>query len=407
MGLYKSQFISMIIMIALGVGVFVGFNMEWVSIEQNTGKFFEKTGFADYRVISEEGFTREEAKNVDKLKEVDTAARYVSVPADVKERDGDSVALTVTEDPDISGFMLIGKGEKYDIKSSDGIWLSDKYAAANDISRGDRLTLVYKGIKFKGRVVGLIKSSEHMICVRDESQLMPDYSTYGYAYISPEMYEKAVGYPYYPQINILSDKSKKAMSDAVDDVLGKTTLLLTKDEVGSYSEAMGESEEGKTMGSVIPVLFLLIAVLTMVTTMHRIAAREKTQIGTLKALGFKDKRILRHYTSYAFMTGMAGTVVGTGLGYLIAGMIMAPDGTMGTYLDMPWWELHMPLFCWFILAGIVVMLTVIGYLSVKQMLRGHACGSTETLFAEESQTYADRAYSSVEKGRLRYEMESA
>ena len=32
-GLYHSQFISMIIMIALGVGVFVGFNMEWVSIE--------------------------------------------------------------------------------------------------------------------------------------------------------------------------------------------------------------------------------------------------------------------------------------------------------------------------------------------------------------------------------------
>ena len=184
MGLYKSQFISMIIMIALGVGVFVGFNMEWVSIEQNTGDFFEKTGFADYRVVSEEGFTREEAKNVDKLKEVDAAARYVSVPADVKERDGDSVALTVTEDPDISGFMLIGKGEKYDSKSSDGIWLSDKYAAANDISRGDRLTLVYKGIKFKGRVAGLIKSSEHMICVRGESQLMPDYSTFCLLYTS-------------------------------------------------------------------------------------------------------------------------------------------------------------------------------------------------------------------------------
>lgn len=28
MGLYRAQFISMIIMIALGVGIFVGFNME-------------------------------------------------------------------------------------------------------------------------------------------------------------------------------------------------------------------------------------------------------------------------------------------------------------------------------------------------------------------------------------------
>ena len=33
MGLYKAQFISMIIMIALGIGIFVGFNMEWVSID--------------------------------------------------------------------------------------------------------------------------------------------------------------------------------------------------------------------------------------------------------------------------------------------------------------------------------------------------------------------------------------
>ena len=34
MGLYKAQFISMIIMIALGIGIFVGFNMEWVSIDK-------------------------------------------------------------------------------------------------------------------------------------------------------------------------------------------------------------------------------------------------------------------------------------------------------------------------------------------------------------------------------------
>ena len=75
------------------------------------------------------------------------------------------------------------------------------------------------------------------------------------------------------------------------------------------------------MGSILPVLFLLIAVLTMVTTMHRVAAKEKTQIGTLKALGFKDKRILRHYTSYAFIIGIIGTVLGIALGYFVAWLV--------------------------------------------------------------------------------------
>ena len=67
MGLYKAQFISMIIMIALGVGIFIGFNMEWVSIEKNVDAFLEETGFADYRIISEKGFSEEELARITAL----------------------------------------------------------------------------------------------------------------------------------------------------------------------------------------------------------------------------------------------------------------------------------------------------------------------------------------------------
>lgn len=54
---YKAQFISMIIMITLGMGMFLGFNMEWKTIEVDTGKFFEETNYADFRLYSEKGFT--------------------------------------------------------------------------------------------------------------------------------------------------------------------------------------------------------------------------------------------------------------------------------------------------------------------------------------------------------------
>ena len=59
-GLYKAQFISMMIMIALGLGVFVGFHMEWVSIRENTNRFYEETGFADERIVSFEELEPEE-----------------------------------------------------------------------------------------------------------------------------------------------------------------------------------------------------------------------------------------------------------------------------------------------------------------------------------------------------------
>ena len=117
MGQYKAQFISMVIMIALASGVFIGFNMEWVSIEENTGSFFEDTGFADYRIVSEKGFSSDDAKKIEDIDGVWAVSRYLAVNAEVKGADGDSLGLTVTENEDVSGFVLTD-GEKYNKNSS-------------------------------------------------------------------------------------------------------------------------------------------------------------------------------------------------------------------------------------------------------------------------------------------------
>lgn len=406
MGQYKAQFISMIIMIALGFGVFVGANMEWVSIEKNTNRLFEETGLADYKIYSSSaktgGVTATFSENdLQKIKELDgvkDAARFFSVNADVTlvngekiktEKDGTGkdkiprAAITVTESENVSFFNLTS-GEAYDGASTDKIWVSDKFAEEKEIKVGDTLTFgavqgVSEPLEFK--VAGLIKSGEYMVCVQDSTQLMPDYKMFGYAYITPAAYKKicesaGLPSPLYAQINVrvnnFDDFTKQKFSDAVNAALGKTMFILSKEESSSYALAHGEVEEGQTMGAVLPVLFLAIAVLTMITTMHRIAAKEKTQIGTLKALGYKDKRILIHYSSYAFSIGIVGAALGIALGYGIAYIIMNPSGMMGTYMDLPYWKVHMPFFCVVVMIAVLFALTLIGFLSVKSMLRGTA-----------------------------------
>lgn len=89
---------------------------------------------------------------------------------------------------------------------------------------------------------------------------MPDYTNFGFAYISPAMYENAMGFAFYPQLNVISTLSKEIFTENVDDALQSTSLILTKDETVSYAQANGEKEEGRTMGSVLPVLFLVIAI---------------------------------------------------------------------------------------------------------------------------------------------------
>ncbi len=215
------------------------------------------------------------------------------------------------------------QGAGYD-KDSDGIWLSDKFASANDIVIGDEISVTYMEKNISGRVEGLVKSGEMMLCVADSNQLMPDYETVGFAYITPAKLKDSLGFEFYPQINIISDMEKAELEEAVKLALGRSILVVPKTEHMAYAGALSETEEGKTMGGILPVLFLAIAMLTMITTMHRIAANEKVQIGTLKALGFKDGRILRHYTLYGFVIGIIGTAIGVTLGYDVAAMIMSP-----------------------------------------------------------------------------------
>lgn len=366
---YKSQFISMIIMIAIGVGIFLGFNIEWKSLEEDVFTFFDDTDFADYRVYSDAGFSEEEIEAIRNIDGVDAATRYLSVNVGIKDTKK-SLMLNVSENYTVST-MLVVEGAEYD-ENTEGIWLSDKFASANNISIGDTMTLTYHNADITCTVKGLVKSGENLICVADENQLMPDYEMFGFAYITPKTLEAELGMTFYPQINIISDMEKKELEDEIKDVTGMTFLVTTKDECYSYAGAMSEVEEGKTMGSILPVLFLAIAVLTMVTTMHRIAANEKVQIGTLKALGFRDRKILAHYTSYGFVIGLVGLALGVGLGYLIAYVVINPDGMMGTYIDMPEWNLVMPGFCISVMALMMVFLTLISYLSIHKMLKGTA-----------------------------------
>ena len=375
---YKSQFISMVLMIALGVGVFLGFNIEWYSLDVNTAEIYESTGFADYRIFSDKGFSESDLEKILAVDGVEDATRFLSINTSVKD-DTDVIALTVSTNMNVSGILLID-GEPYSDTDPDGFWLSDSYARANGISLGDSLALTYKSITVKGTVKGLVKSSEYLICLPDETQMMPDYSSYGYAYISPAMmnaavpamYRAFIGNSLYHQINVKSSLDKPEFVKRADEALGTTRLVLDRSETVSWSEVRGEVNEGITMGSILPVLFLAIAILTMVTTMHRITASEKTQIGTFKALGFKDRRILRHYSAYALIIGLLGSMLGIGIGFWLGRFILSPDSAMATYIDLPAWPLHAPVFTWIVIVLINVFLTVIGFLSVRKMLQGTA-----------------------------------
>ena len=73
---------------------------------------------------------------------------------------------------------------------------------------------------------------------------------------------------------------------------------------------------------VFPVFFVLVAALVCITTMTRMVNEERTQIGTLKAMGYSSSVIMAKYLLYAGLSALLGCLLGffvgaTGLPYIV------------------------------------------------------------------------------------------
>ncbi len=81
------------------------------------------------------------------------------------------------------------------------------------------------------------------------------------------------------------------------------------------NSGFGENADRMTnIGKVFPVLFFLVAALISLTTMTRMVEEERTQIGTMKALGYSKLALASKYLKYAFYATVGGSVFGVLIG---------------------------------------------------------------------------------------------
>ena len=128
----------------------------------------------------------------------------------------------------------------------------------------------------------------------------------------------------------LADAEKKyqeAKEEAEDEIAdGEKKILDAEDEISKIEHAKwyindrndlpehagyGENADRmRAIGEVFPVLFFLVAALISLTTMPRMVEEQRTQIGTLKALGYERHSIAGKYLGYACLATVTGSVVG-------------------------------------------------------------------------------------------------
>lgn len=339
-----SQFITIFLMVLIGVMVYVGIEAYMDGMTSAADNFYKNNNIQDLNVMGNLS-----DKDLDKIKSLDNvkdAEKKLVVNAIDKDDKDKIYLLSFIDSNNISKFHIMD-GEKFDVNKK-GAWVDNFYAEKNNLKVGDTIKIKYDTFSLEEKILGLINVPDHIYDVKDESELVPNRESFGFVYLSvneiPENYIKdlvmkemkitdekifdkyvtSFNYKeYIPYNYIMVDVNKKknvtSVKEDIEDNVSNAKAIVKIEDTLSYQRYQGEIDEGASYVGIFSGLFLFIAMLSVITTMTRVVKKQKLQIGTMKALGIKNSKIVMHYIGYGFFVSLAAAIVGIILGKYFIG----------------------------------------------------------------------------------------
>lgn len=402
----KMQFFNIFIMVFLGVFVFAGIHSYMDGMQESANKYYESNNLQDIWITGE-NFSKDDLEKVKNIQNVNQAERVLTISTELENKDNVTLETNFIESNDISK-MYIVEGENFK-KDKKGIWL-DSYLAKNlNLKVGDEISLKYKEYKITEKILGLVMTPDHVYFVKDDTAIFPTHKDYGFVYLSINEFPKDYIYDelrtniakenrminnkdsitneiiedmipnfnienYYIYNSILVDvKDTTKLEDTKRDIENniKNAIAVTDREASvSYNGYNSEIEEGATYSGVFTFLFLFIAILSVATTMNRFVKKQRSQIGTLKALGFKNRKIIKHYVGYGFYISLLASILGILLGNFVLGDFFL--NMEMSYFEVPVYNTVVLPIVYILAIGVVILITAITYLSCRNILKESA-----------------------------------
>lgn len=417
----KWQFLSILLMAFLGVYIFTGVGGEWAGVNHYRKGYYQETNLANGWVWGE-GFSDSDVSKIKAIPGVTGAEKRCYLEVKGQDSHDPTVYLYGLKENTICMPKVV-EGSPVDLSAKDKVWVDARFAEARNLKVGDSYTFLFENVPFTLQVAGLVYSSEYQYYA-NENDLWPDYNNIGFAYCAytalpmqdyivhyiesskksvselieefskenaeiaknaklisrfskkqiVDMLKKAdpaefVDMVPYTQIVLTTEKDSMAadISDQINKALdGNYAVYTTRAETAGIAMMDAEMEQHKTIGAVFPIVFLLIAVLAIVTCMNRMIHVQRTQIGTLKALGFTKAQITRHYVNYGFWPSLIGAVLGCIIGPVTLPFLFY--SSMSSYYSLPEWKAGFDISFALVTVGTVAACTLAALFTVIGML---------------------------------------
>lgn len=379
--LNKMQFFNIFIMVFLGVFVFTGIHAYMDGMDKSAEKYYKENNLQDIW-IEGAGFSSQDLEDIKNIDNVENAERELTITADldkINEEEKKDITLETNfiESNEISKMYVI-EGEEFG-KEKDGVWFDSYLANSLNLKVGDNITFSYNNEKYTKKVLGLITVPDHVYFVKDSTAIFPTHTDYGFMYMSIDEFPIQIDNIYNKVIVDVKDENKiEETKSKIENDIKSAVAVTTRNESISYSGYNSEIEEGSTYSGVFTFLFLFIAILSVTTTMNRFVKKQRTTIGTLKALGFKNRKITKHYISYGFYTSLFASILGIIVGRYSIGAFFLH--TEMTYFEIPTYKTVLIPTVYILAVLVVILITIVTYLSCRNILKESA---VEALRVEE------------------------
>jgi len=361
-----AQFFSIMLLSLIAMWCYTGFQANVIGGNKARNDFENSSNFADGWIYGAD-FSDEQAKKVADISGIKDVQRRTEVLGKADEKYNTAEMYCYFQNNADVTVPRTVDGADFDANDENGLWLFSRFAETWNIKVGDTFTVHAMGLDIEKEVKGLIVTPEYeFACASTDTDT--DFHNIGFAYLSQKVLPeemrvnneiiftcdgKALGY-------------EKDIAKALDD---NYAYLADRNSIRGWYQLSDELAQHDSFSYIFSFVFVAIALLVIITTMKRMIAQQRTQIGTLNALGMKKRKILFHYLGYSFVLSVIGCTLGIILGVLTFGRLMVD--MFSKFYTLPDWKPGFSYKSIVVAAVLALICTGTSYFSCKQILKIH------------------------------------
>lgn len=332
---YK-RFISILLMAFLGVGFFAGIRAASPDMLDTIDQYYKEQNVFDIEILSTLGLTQQDIEEISKIENVEAVDGAYEIDGKIETESKETIAKFITIG-DINKPLLL-KGE-LPVNENECL-VEESFLSANNKSIGDTIQVEIEettndnGDKIQYlknnemKIVGTVQSPLYISRDRGSSNLGAGKINY-YVYILKEninatdvytnIYIKVKDADKYTTSSDKYEDYIEDVKDSIEQIKGDTEnpkwYILDRNSNTGYVGFIEATDSIGNIGKVFPVIFFAVAALISLTSMTRMVEEQRTQIGTLKALGYSKIQIMGKYILYASLASIIGGITGMCLGF--------------------------------------------------------------------------------------------